>query len=207
MFTADILGAPNVIGKSAQGANAAGVNAFTKAIETVQAFEKKASADTVSLSDKARAYLAQAVAAEEQATEETAETTANSKAAGTSGNTIDIETARAEMKRAEAEGDAYRDLVKCVQIFSRIAGGDNVPQKDEDFLLEKEPEMFMKAHLLRQNKENPTDYDTLIEEEKEEVQTDQPQAEAPPQDAELSSGKAEQAPAENSGEEAPSAEK
>ena len=55
-----------------------------------------------------------------------------------------------------------RHLLLALRIAARIMRGDNVPQRDKDFLLEKNPGMYMLAMSTRNmNNDDPKDYDSL----------------------------------------------
>lgn len=56
--------------------------------------------------------------------------------------------------------------LKCMVIATRIRNGDNVPNKDTRFLLENEPEMYLRAVLFRQKNNNPKKYKSILEDEK-----------------------------------------
>ena len=66
---------------------------------------------------------------------------------------------------ANQKDDIYGVYIKCLEISSRIIKGDNVPPKDIQFLAENEPKLFSDSILLRQEKSNPKDYDSLLEDE------------------------------------------
>ncbi|MCM1496323.1 MAG: hypothetical protein NC089_11070 [Bacteroides sp.] len=70
-----------------------------------------------------------------------------------------------EQEKAGEEG--WEDFGRCLKIAASIAAGDNVPQKDMQFLQEHEPELFMKAMLLRRPKEDPEDCDSVLEDEED----------------------------------------
>lgn len=70
-----------------------------------------------------------------------------------------------EQEKAGEEG--WADFGKCLRIASRIAAGDNVPQQDMRFLQEHNPELFMKAMLLRRPKEDPEDCESELEDEED----------------------------------------
>jgi len=53
-------------------------------------------------------------------------------------------------------------MAKCMRIAMRIVQGDNVPQKDDKFLAEHNPELHMRAWMLRIPKENPKDHDSEL---------------------------------------------
>lgn len=70
-----------------------------------------------------------------------------------------------EQEKAGEEG--WEDFGKCLKIAASIAAGDNVPQQDMQFLQEHNPELFMKAMLLRRPKEDPEDCDSVLEDEED----------------------------------------
>lgn len=68
---------------------------------------------------------------------------------------------------ANSEGSPYDELTKCLEIASRIVKGDKVPQADLNFLMEKQPELFSSAILMKQNSENPKRHKSLLDEPKD----------------------------------------
>ena len=67
-----------------------------------------------------------------------------------------------ETARAQAEAWRIKRLV--MEIAARIIRGDNVPQRDKDFLLEHSPGMFKLAMSLRDvNNEDPEDHASIAE--------------------------------------------
>jgi|GEM_PF-2068269 len=67
-----------------------------------------------------------------------------------------------EASRAAAE--FWRNKLKAMEIARRIINGDNVPQRDYDFLMEHDPDLFKKAVSLRRfDNEEAEDYDALSE--------------------------------------------
>lgn len=70
-----------------------------------------------------------------------------------------------EQEKAGEEG--WNTLGKCLRIAARIAAGDNVPQQDMQYLQEHNPELYMKAMLLRMPKEDPEDYESVLEDEED----------------------------------------
>ncbi len=62
-------------------------------------------------------------------------------------------------------------LGKCLQIALRIMKGDRVPAKDMQFLAENEPSLYSNALLLRQENDKPKTHDSLLEEEKDNIQS------------------------------------
>ena len=71
-------------------------------------------------------------------------------------------------KNAEATADSFQEYIQCLTIASRIIAGDNVPVSDQQFLQEKEPDLFFKASMLRQKKSDPKDYDSVLSDDEDE---------------------------------------
>lgn len=59
----------------------------------------------------------------------------------------------------------YDELMKCLQIASRIIKGDKVPQADLNFLMEHQPDLYSATMLMKQNKEKPKNHKSLVDEE------------------------------------------
>lgn len=73
-----------------------------------------------------------------------------------------------EIKRqAEEKEGPFDDLYRCIVIAMRIMKGDNVPLKDENFLAENQPELYLRSILLREEKEDPKEYESLLKDKKE----------------------------------------
>ena len=68
---------------------------------------------------------------------------------------------------SDPSNNPYDSFIKCIQIAMRIMNGDKVPRKDEKFLLENEPQMYSNALLLRRQNDKPKEYDSLLEDEKD----------------------------------------
>ncbi|MCM1175963.1 MAG: hypothetical protein NC341_13055 [Blautia sp.] len=68
---------------------------------------------------------------------------------------------------AEAQGEGYADLAKALEIARRILNGDIVPAQDEKFLMEYNSEIYMRVKSMAEQKEDPEEYDSLLEEEEE----------------------------------------
>lgn len=60
---------------------------------------------------------------------------------------------------------ALRDDLKCMIIATRIIAGDRVPSKDERFLAKNNPPLYLRAILLRRQKDNPKEYKSILEDE------------------------------------------
>lgn len=69
---------------------------------------------------------------------------------------------------AKAQGEGFADLAKALEIARRILNGDIVPAQDEQFLMEYNSEIYMRVKSMAKVKEDPKEYDTLLEEEEEE---------------------------------------
>lgn len=74
-----------------------------------------------------------------------------------------------ERSKEAVEGAAeyYDEYLKCLQIAMRILSGDRVPLKDEKFLAEKQPELYLKAILMKRTKIDPKKYKSLIPDEED----------------------------------------
>lgn len=70
------------------------------------------------------------------------------------------------------DDNPYADDLKVLQIAMRIIAGDNVPSKDERFLAEKDPAMYGRALLLRRQKDDPKDYKSLLEDKKDDIESE-----------------------------------
>ena len=57
--------------------------------------------------------------------------------------------------------------IQCMKIAIRLAAGDKVPQKDEKFLIENNPEMYNQAKAAQITKKNPKEYKSVLEDEDE----------------------------------------
>ncbi len=69
---------------------------------------------------------------------------------------------------AEAQKEGFGDLAKAFEIARRILNGDIVPPQDEAFLMEFNSEIYMRVKSMAERKEDPEEYDSLLEEEKDE---------------------------------------
>lgn len=68
---------------------------------------------------------------------------------------------------AEKQGEGYEDLAKALEIARRILNGDIVPAQDEQFLMGYNSEIYMRVKSMAEAKEDPEEYDSLLEEEEE----------------------------------------
>lgn len=68
---------------------------------------------------------------------------------------------------AKAQEQGFGDLAKALEIARRILDGDIVPLQDEQFLMDFSSEIYMKVKSMAKLKEDPREYDSLIEEEEE----------------------------------------
>ena len=70
---------------------------------------------------------------------------------------------------ADAEIDAMtkalKKMLKCQKIAARIMAGDKVPPADERYLMENDPESYKLAIAMRKPKEDPKEYDSVLEDE------------------------------------------
>lgn len=83
------------------------------------------------------------------------------------------EQAKASDEQAAAMAEEIGDLTRCLVIAMRIMSGDRVPVSDEQFLSEKNSDLYLRAILMRQTKDDPEEYDSVLpEEEGEETPED-----------------------------------
>ncbi len=68
---------------------------------------------------------------------------------------------------AEAQDEGFQDMAKALEIARRIMDGDIVPQEDEQFLMEYDSELYMRVKSMAKPKEDPKEYDSLVEAEEE----------------------------------------
>lgn len=68
---------------------------------------------------------------------------------------------------AKAQGEGFGDLAKALEIARRILNGDIVPRQDEQFLMEFNSEIYMRVKSMAKAKEDPEEYDTLMEDEED----------------------------------------
>jgi len=68
-------------------------------------------------------------------------------------------------KQAEATGDAFSALGKCLRIAMHIIAGDIVPNADDKFLFENNPKLHEQAWLLRRMKEDPDEWESVLDED------------------------------------------
>jgi hypothetical protein len=142
-----------------------------------QAVTKPISADTVELSEAARAYLASSKTGMAQGAQSGIQGTAAdalnaltpADAAGKSGaaasgtqQTAEEKAAQAQAEKsslqdqleasneqAKAAAEELEQKLKCLKIMSNLIAGKKVPGQDQHYLAEHEPEMFAKAITLR----------------------------------------------------------
>lgn len=89
---------------------------------------------------------------------------------------MNIANAEVSKQQAEAEAEANEEMIKCLEIFRRIANGDKVPPQDERKLMEHDGKMYMVAksmavmHMDKKGKE----YDSLWDEEEKKEESPDP---------------------------------
>lgn len=87
------------------------------------------------------------------------------------------EMAIQQQERVQEAGKTARTQAKCMKIAMRLAAGDKVPYQDERFLMENDPELHSKAMSVRIPKQDPEEYDSVLEEEDMESPIGLPEAE------------------------------
>ena len=84
--------------------------------------------------------------------------------------------AEASRQQAEVEAEVNEEMMKCLEIFRRIANGDKVPASDEQKLMKYDSKLYMAAksmsvvHMGKEGKE----YDSLWEEEEKKEESPDP---------------------------------
>ena len=75
------------------------------------------------------------------------------------------EQAEAAQKQGEAMAKEIDTLTKCLVIAMRMMSGNRVTMEDEKFLSDNNAELYLRAILLRQKKEDPEEYDSITGDE------------------------------------------
>lgn len=83
----------------------------------------------------------------------------------------EVENLKEELKNSEASlkatREAYDVQLRCSIIASRIMSGNKVPKSDYLYLAKNDPDLYEKAIILRQERENPTKHKRLSPDEKD----------------------------------------
>lgn len=74
-------------------------------------------------------------------------------------------------ENAEAQKESFEDMAKALEIARRILDGDIVPREDEQFLMEYDSELYMRVKSMARPKDNPKEYESLLEDEEEEQES------------------------------------
>lgn len=80
-----------------------------------------------------------------------------------------LEELERSRESTESAKDSSQDYIKSLVIAQRIMSGDRVPLKDEKFLAENQPELYLRAMLMKTTKVDPKKYKSLIEDEEDAV--------------------------------------
>lgn len=75
------------------------------------------------------------------------------------------EELRRMLDNTKMDASPAQIMMKCLRIAMRIIQGDNVPHKDDKFLMQNNPDLHLQAWSLRQYKADPEDHDSETEEE------------------------------------------
>lgn len=80
------------------------------------------------------------------------------------------EQAEAAKESAEATGEQLEDMGRALEIARRISHGDHVPASDEKFLMDYNKDLYLGAKSMQAiaKNEDPKDYKSILEEDKEE---------------------------------------
>lgn len=78
-----------------------------------------------------------------------------------------IKNFKEQIEAIENEENPYEIELKCIIIAMRIIGGDEVPQKDKNFLLEHKADMYINAVTFRRQNDNPKKHKSLIKDKED----------------------------------------
>ena len=68
-------------------------------------------------------------------------------------------------EQSEARAEEYRILLKCMKIAMNVAAGNKVPEKDQQYLRDNNPDLFAQAMKVRVPKEDPEECESVIDED------------------------------------------
>ena len=88
------------------------------------------------------------------------------------------QNAEAAKQQAKAVAEQAKAQAKAFEIYRRIASGGRVPPEDEDFLQNFSPELYMAAKIAAMMAKEHEDYDSVLEDEEEQAETDGESADA-----------------------------
>ncbi len=90
---------------------------------------------------------------------------------------IAIQNAEASKQNAEREAKKYKEMMKCLEIFRRIAKGDHVPMQDEQRLMGHDVSLYMMAKNMAMlaKEDDPKKHDSLWKDEVPEEPSPDPQ--------------------------------
>lgn len=66
---------------------------------------------------------------------------------------------------AKAQAESFSKLGKCITIAIRLMNGDKIPSQDVQYLQKNNSELYQRAMLMRQQKKDPDEYDSVLDEE------------------------------------------
>lgn len=83
----------------------------------------------------------------------------------------EVEDLKAQLKKSEGDlkkvRESYDIQLRCAIIAGRIISGHRVPNSDYIYLAKNSPDLYQKAVILRQERENPLEHKRLSPDEKE----------------------------------------
>lgn len=83
----------------------------------------------------------------------------------------EAEDLKAQLKKSEGDlkkvREAYDIQLRCAIIAGRIISGHKVPRSDYIYLAKNSPDLYQKAVILRQERENPLKHKRISPDEKE----------------------------------------
>ncbi len=139
-----------------QGAKDATVRGSSALQSAAHNAVQKEQADTLALSEKARAYLQADAAAEAEQTESAAAQEApvqNDAQAVAEENDDETQPLREQLEAAHAQAKAdaaqWEEKLKCLKIMANMVSGKKVPVLDQQYLCKHDTQMYAKAVTLR----------------------------------------------------------
>lgn len=114
------------------------------------------STDTVIISDEGSQLSSQQIKNQEDKLEQAASQGA-------------IEDLREQMQQiqeqSKSQAEEYKILLKCMKIALNVASGNKVPEQDQQYLRENNPELFAQSLEMRIPNENPEECDSVTKED------------------------------------------
>lgn len=79
-----------------------------------------------------------------------------------------LEAKQRDKGELDALNESLKKMERCQKIAARIMRGDKVPPQDEQYLMEHDPDGYKLAIVCREPKEDPKEWESVLEEEDQE---------------------------------------